>query len=195
MRPCNRGQFYMLTESDGEVFAETFYADMGLTHSDGFVCVKTSSAREAREMAGSHERRTLAWGRYYFSGNDELLDLVRRALTSRHRVGADSAGPSNNTGKIEGTKWSSQAFTLKGKSNPSGALALEFATDGRFTYAVKGDRTFAGRYILGPGDEVSLDLDEPLEGRKRHRQRIVITDQTMQFIDSDGTSIPFRKVR
>lgn len=102
---------------------------------------------------------------------------------------------SNNKGKIEGTKWTSQEYSLKGKSNPPGALVLEFTPEGRFTYTVKGGPTHTGSYSLNWGDGVILHLDQPLEGNKTHRQRVVIKDQTMQFIDADGTSITFDKVR
>jgi hypothetical protein len=40
-----------------------------------------------------------------------------------------------------------------------------------------------------------MDLDEPLEGRKTHLQRIIIRGDTLQLIDPGGTSITFQKVR
>src|SRR5215218_4250474 len=110
---------------------------------------------------------------------------------------------SNNKGKLEGTKWSSQEFKSKGTLIPPGAIVMEFADDGRLTYRSKEssatgevkDKTVTGHYALYSDDYVTFYLDEPLAGSKTHRERIVVRGDTMQLIDTDGTSIPFDRVR
>jgi len=97
---------------------------------------------------------------------------------------------SNNKGKIEGTTWKSQAFTTKGTSVPAGSITFEFTKDGKMTYTILGT-PYTGRYSVGSGDYVTLYLDKELAGSKTHRQRIIIRNDTMQLIDTDGTSITF----
>jgi hypothetical protein len=100
---------------------------------------------------------------------------------------------SENKGKLEGTKWSSQAVTIKGKTVPAGFLALEFSTDGHVRYIV-GGQTFSGTYSLGMGSNVTLSFDQELAGRKTHTQKITIRGKVMTFTDTDGTSVDFNKV-
>ena len=52
---------------------------------------------------------------------------------------------SNNKGKIEGTKWTSLAATVKGTPIPAGTLQLEFTTDGKMVYKI-GQKTITGTY-------------------------------------------------
>lgn len=100
---------------------------------------------------------------------------------------------SNNKGKLEGTKWNSQAFTPQGgKPVPAGIVTYEFATDGRLTYRIM-DQSYTGRYSLNSGDYVTLHLDQALGGSRTLRQRIIVRDTTMQLIDTDGTSVMFDK--
>jgi hypothetical protein len=101
---------------------------------------------------------------------------------------------SNNTGKIEGTKWSSLAGTVKGQPIPAGILQLEFRADGGLTYRA-GPQTFTGTYSLGGGDAVTFNLDQELAGRKSHREKIVINGDNLTMTDSDGTAISFQKVK
>jgi len=100
---------------------------------------------------------------------------------------------SNNKGKIEGTKWSSQAATVKGKSIPAGVLQLEFRSDGSMVYGV-GPQAYTGRYSLGAGDSVTLNLDQDLAGRKVHSERISISGDLLTMTDSDGTQLTFKKM-
>jgi hypothetical protein len=86
MSPCRKGQFYMLTDSDSEANAYVAYADQGILGVLGVVCVKTSSAKVAKEMADQHENGTFAWGRYCFTGSGRTLGLFRQALTGRATV-------------------------------------------------------------------------------------------------------------
>jgi hypothetical protein len=101
---------------------------------------------------------------------------------------------SNNKGKIEGTKWSSNATTIKGKSVPAGAAALEFAADGKLVYQL-GLARLTGTYSLGGGDTVTLHLDQEVSGRKTHVEKISISDNTLTMRDSDGTTVTFSKVK
>jgi hypothetical protein len=101
---------------------------------------------------------------------------------------------SNNKGKIEGTKWNSNATNVKGKQIPAGMLRLEFTSDGKLTYNA-GPVAFTGTYSLGGGDTVTFHLDQDLAGRKTHSEKITISGETLTMTDSDGTSIPFTKVK
>jgi hypothetical protein len=100
--------------------------------------------------------------------------------------------PSNNKGKIEGTKWISEAATVKGVTLPAGMLSLEFKKDGTLRASARG-RTVTGNYSLGWGDFVTLNFDQPLVTGKTHRETIVIKGNRMTMSDPDGTSMTFRK--
>jgi hypothetical protein len=100
---------------------------------------------------------------------------------------------SNNKGKIEGTKWSSMAATVKNQNVPAGALSLEFATDGSVIYNA-GPMRYTGKYSLGMGDNVTLNLDQELAGSKKHLEKVKIEGDTLTMIDGDGTKLSFSKV-
>jgi hypothetical protein len=100
---------------------------------------------------------------------------------------------SDNKGKIEGTKWASQATTVKGTTLPAGALRFEFGTDGKMKYHI-GPQTLTGTYSLGTGSSVTFTLDQAIEGRKTHLQKITISGKQMTMKDTDGTSLTFDKV-
>jgi hypothetical protein len=93
---------------------------------------------------------------------------------------------SSNKGKIEGTKWVSQACTLQGKQFPPGTFRLEFGTDGRLTYGGVG-KVITGTYSLGAGDNVTWNLDQELSGRKVHTEKISIQGDTLTMADQSGT--------
>ena len=80
---------------------------------------------------------------------------------------------SNNKGKIEGTKWTSVATTMKGQPIPEGMLKLEFGADGKLVYRVMG-QALTGTYSLGMGDHVTLNMDQDLAGRKSHVEKVSI---------------------
>jgi hypothetical protein len=101
---------------------------------------------------------------------------------------------SNNKGKIEGTKWVSQATVQKGTNIPAGALQLEFSSDGKLVYRA-GQQTFTGTYSLGMGDYVTLNLDQNLAGRKTHSEKVSISGDQLTMTDSDGTSLTFTKMK
>jgi hypothetical protein len=87
---------------------------------------------------------------------------------------------------------------MKGKTIPAGALGLDFATDGKLTFRIlaeTGPKSLTGRYSLNSGDYITLYLDESLSGRKTHREKIVIRGDTLQMIDSDGTTVAFDRVK
>ena len=107
-------------------------------------------------------------------------------------LGADDA--SNNKGKIEGTKWSSVAATIKGNKLPAGALGLEFGKDGKLVYKI-GPTNVTGTYTLGAGDKVTFNLDRALGTGKKHIETIKIKGDKLTMSDSDGTTLDFNKVK
>ncbi len=86
---------------------------------------------------------------------------------------------SNNKGKIEGTKWSSNPGTFSGVKLASGQILLEFSKDGEVKWSgtdIDGVQlVFTGRYTLGMGDIVVIDLDEELGGSLTHAESITIS--------------------
>ena len=98
---------------------------------------------------------------------------------------------SNNEGKIEGTRWSSLEMNVQGQSVPAGTLRLEFKKDGKMAY-VTPVGNFNGSYDLGWGDNVTLNLDRELAGRKSHTESIVVNGERMTVTDTDGTAAEFR---
>ncbi|HZV05749.1 MAG TPA: hypothetical protein VE999_11760 [Gemmataceae bacterium] len=102
-----------------------------------------------------------------------------------------AAGCSSNTDKIKGT-WVSQAATLKGEELPAGARVLQFEKDGHLVYTVAG-KPYKGNYSLGIGPAVTFTLEDDLEGRKIHPQKIVITDDQLTLTSADGSELMFQK--
>jgi hypothetical protein len=115
------------------------------------------------------------------------LLLVASALV------AGGCGSSNNKGKIEGTKWTSLATSVKGKTVPAGVLQLEFNADGSLVYKA-GPQSMTGKYSLGSGDTVVLHLDQPLAGSKTHSERISVNGDRLTMTDSNGTAVVFQRV-
>jgi len=105
-----------------------------------------------------------------------------------------STGCSSNKGKIEGTKWTSLAATVKGLQVPEGSLGLDFGADKKLVYKIPG-QTITGTYSLGMGDNVTLNLDQELAGRKAHVEKVSISGDTLTMTDSDGTSVKFKRVK
>jgi hypothetical protein len=105
-----------------------------------------------------------------------------------------AAGCSNNKGKIEGTRWRSDAGTVLGRYCPFGYLQLDFNADGTLVYYA-GPRTFRGKYVLKPGNTVTFDLDQPLAGRNSHDETIEVYGNKMTVRDSNGVSMTFSKVK
>ncbi len=100
---------------------------------------------------------------------------------------------SSNKGKIEGTKWTSLAATMKGQPLPAGILQLTFGKDGSVVYKA-GPQTFTGTYSLGQGANVILDLSSDLTARDTHLEKIVINGDQLTMTDSDGTQLTFQQV-
>ncbi len=98
---------------------------------------------------------------------------------------------SDNKGKIEGTKWSSNAGTIKGQQLSSGQIVLEFFKDGTMELSVSdrsGNRKgYSGNYTLEVGDIVIFNLDKELSGMKTHAEHISIKNGELTMTDSDGT--------
>ncbi len=101
---------------------------------------------------------------------------------------------SDNKGKIEGTRWTSNAGSVKGAAIPAGIMTLSFSTDGKLNY-VAGPQTMSGTYSLGSGNTVVFKFDKELSGRKTHYQKITINGNTLTLADSDGTQLTFTKVQ
>jgi hypothetical protein len=101
---------------------------------------------------------------------------------------------SNNKGKIEGTHWSSIAQSSKSGPLPAGAITLDFNTDMTMKMSIIGGTVYSGKYSLGFGNNVTFNFDQALEGRKSHVETIKINGDELQMIDSDGTTVTFKKV-
>ncbi|WP_029631643.1 hypothetical protein [Zavarzinella formosa] len=99
---------------------------------------------------------------------------------------------SNNKGKIEGTKWTSQVSSGNARMIPAGFLTLEFKADGKFTKTTP-DGNITGRYDLGSGDTVMLSLDQPVDGFQKLRSKFIIDGTSMTMLDPDGTAISFTR--
>jgi hypothetical protein len=105
-----------------------------------------------------------------------------------------SFGCSSNKGKIEGTKWISEATTMKGVAVPAGIMQLEFGSDGALVSRVGGE-TFTGRYSLGAGDLVTFNFDKEQAGRKSHAEKISVNGESLTMTDSDGTKLIFKSMK
>jgi hypothetical protein len=68
-------------------------------------------------------------------------------------------GASNNKGKIEGTKWANNAGKAKGQDIPADVVTLEFKADMTFVQTLQGVLTVPGKYSLGSGDDVTMEVD------------------------------------
>ena len=124
-----------------------------------------------------------------------LLTFPRLALLAAILL---SCGCSNNKGKIELTKWSSLAATVKGVSVPDGTLQLAFGGDNRMIYTINppngaSPQVLRGTYSLGMSDMVTLQFDQELAGSKTHVETIVINGNRLVMTDTDGTSLTFVK--
>ncbi|HKB36197.1 MAG TPA: hypothetical protein VKD72_07065 [Gemmataceae bacterium] len=109
---------------------------------------------------------------------------------------------SENKGKIEGTRWRSEAGTVQRKGNalsgpssirvPEGYMELDFHKDGSLYYIVRG-KIYTGKYTLGAGRAVTLHLDEAVAGLKTHTETVVIQGNRLTMTDTDGTELSFIK--
>lgn len=98
-------------------------------------------------------------------------------------------GDSNNKGKIEGTKWSSQATKFQEKDAPAGTLKLEFGKDNSLVFTA-GRGVFKGTYSLGAGNKVTFKI-----GPESVQETIVIAGDTLTMTDPKGTAVKFSKVK
>lgn len=98
----------------------------------------------------------------------------------------------HNLGRIEGTTWTSEPTTVRGRALGPGDLRLEFHRDGRLVYQARG-QTYRGSYQLGLADVVHFHLEPRLGGAPSHAQRIVVEGDRLTLIDADGTTACFRR--
>jgi hypothetical protein len=100
---------------------------------------------------------------------------------------------SDNEGKIVG-KWES----LPGGVLPDGAaITIEFTKERKFTMSVSAQgmivKTITGTYTLGARSAVTIDnLSEAVDGRTRHKEKVVIADGKLTMTDSDGKFLVFK---
>src|SRR5438477_1202700 len=90
---------------------------------------------------------------------------------------------SSNKDKIEGTRWTSEAGTVRVNRPgptmgqdvrvPAGFMELHFHHDGSLFYIIKG-KLYVGKYTLSAGSTVVFHLEEPLAGMKVHSEKIVV---------------------
>jgi hypothetical protein len=78
-------------------------------------------------------------------------------------------------------------------SLPDGAVQLEFRENHDFIYYIP-QGIFRGKYRYGPSDIVIFELDQELAGSKVHYQTIRIKENKLTLVDSDGTTLEFRKI-
>jgi hypothetical protein len=106
---------------------------------------------------------------------------------------------STNKGKIEGTKWTSNAVTIHGQKLSSGKCELEFYKDGAMDFTATDPngyrKVFTGRYALTVGDLVVITFDQEVAGMKTHTERVSITKGELTMIDSDGTKLVFSRLK
>jgi hypothetical protein len=115
--------------------------------------------------------------------------VVVAAAVSLAATGCES----KNKGKLEGTKWKGSI-----PSAPGASMTMEFYADGRLVmgvHAANVNKIISGKWSLSFGDYVDMtDLSEPLSGRTSHKEKIVVTGNTLVMTDSDGQSVTFTRV-
>jgi len=109
-------------------------------------------------------------------------------------------GPSNNKGKLEGTKWSSKAFSIPGPNNTmveveAGMVTVEFKGDMSFTMDAtlpSGKDNISGKYSFGPGDKVNLEPDKASKGTpKKLTVEVAVKGDEMTLSGLGTTSLAF----
>lgn len=98
--------------------------------------------------------------------------------------------PSNNAGKLEGTRWSNEAGFIKKYPYPSDVIRMEFRGGGYFLFKVGGEQ-YTGKFKYGGGDTVYLNFDKPFHGSSSYVESIYLAGDRMTMSDPDGTSIKF----
>jgi hypothetical protein len=120
----------------------------------------------------------------------QLRSVLRVALAAALAVALGCS--SDNKGKIEETKWLSQAATLQGESLAAGARELLFQKEGHLVYRI-GAKVYQGTYALGLGPAVTFHLEEELDGRKIHPEKIVINGNELTVTHPDGSALTYQK--
>jgi hypothetical protein len=98
---------------------------------------------------------------------------------------------SENKGQLEDTDWLSQAATVQGEALPAGARQLQFKPDGHLIYRI-GPKVYQGSYALGIGPAVTFHLEEELDGRKIHAQKIIRNGNQLTLTNPDGSELTFQ---
>jgi len=105
---------------------------------------------------------------------------------------------SSNKGKLEDTRWESLPVTIRNVEFDRGARVLEFKKD-ELVYAFRDanglERTLTGKWAYNAGPYVTLTFDQPLNDRKRHVEKIVVSPEgdRLTMTDSDGTAVTFAR--
>ncbi len=125
------------------------------------------------------------------------MQFVCSVLVGVLSVGLPDPGTSDNEGKIVGT-WLADNTT--DKQFPEGvSLSMVFTKDGKFTMniaAPNAKKDITGTYTLGAGDKITLDnLSEPISGKKKHDEKVVIDKGKLTMTDSDGKAAVFKSVK
>jgi hypothetical protein len=129
-----------------------------------------------------------------------MRPLTARRLGIPALILALACGCSNNQGKIEATKWTSLAGTVKGQSIPAGTLQLAFGGNGQMVYTIHNPsksqpQTLRGTYSCQMGDMITLHFNEELAGKKTHVETVTINGDRLTMTDLDGTSLTFAKMK
>ena len=123
------------------------------------------------------------------------MQFVCGILIGALSVGLADPVKSDNEGKIVG-KWESVAG---GILPPGVEMSLSFTKDGKFSMGVAAlgvMKTVTGTYTLGAGSSVILDnLSEPLSGKTKHTEKIVIADGKLTMTDADGKAVSFKAAK
>jgi hypothetical protein len=136
---------------------------------------------------------TLSWKLKVFGKEVEFMRRTSVALLTL-AAALVVAGCSNNKGKIEETKWSSQEAKVKGQETQAGSRQLQFGKDGHLIYVV-GSTAYQGSYSLGMGSAVTLTLDQELEGRRIHPHKLVVDGDLLTMTNADGSEMKFQRTK
>jgi len=106
---------------------------------------------------------------------------------------------SNNKGKLEGTKWSSDALQVQDQKMPAGMMVVEFNKDGTVVQTLNPPKgpaeTKKGVYSLGSGDDVTIENDsQDRKTKMKETAQLVINGDTMTVTFKQG-SMTFTRVK
>lgn len=116
-----------------------------------------------------------------------------------------SSCKSNNEGKIVG-KWKATSLGAEAGIPPGADVSVifEFTADKKFTITANVNAfgrseskvVASGNYSLGSGDWVNLtDVNPPLDGKTKSREKITISGDSMTFEDDKGKKQTLTRVK